>query len=224
MPEKKLREMMAATTTLSAKDAVVMGFAGKVMKTEMRLAAMYDAQPIELQENQTAMAETKTKVPVKLTLTKAISAAFGNEVSVEVDVDQVVADEITALKEENETLKGQIATIEAAKAAKAAEEVTSTEAITTATNEATQAKANLTAAIAANAKSLDELTALHAEEVKALNDKIPVAARTVANNQQTVITVEPVIADSEGSRIVKAAISQANPLQIAQAKMQRDKK
>lgn len=72
LSEAKLRAMMAATTTLTAKEAVAMGFAGKVMKSELKLAAMYEAQPIEQNEEPNKMQVT---AHVKLSAVDAIKAA-----------------------------------------------------------------------------------------------------------------------------------------------------
>lgn len=189
LTEKKIREMMAATTTLNAQQAVEMGFAGKVMKNTMKLAAMYEAKPIELNEQLTAMADKKTTVPVKLTFGKAISAAFGSEVTAEVDVDQAVADEIATLKEENAALKGQIAALETAQGDKQADEAADQEAITDTEKEAVTAKADLETAKAEHAKELEKVKAAHLAELAAL--KAPLASKTVADNQAPAVGAMP---------------------------------
>lgn len=93
MSAAKITEMMTATTTLSAQEAVDMGFAGKVMKATMKLAAMHEARAIELNEKPKRM---KVKAHVKLSAVDAIKATTGG-VDVEVEVEP--SEQEAALKE-----------------------------------------------------------------------------------------------------------------------------
>jgi len=217
--EKEIRDMIAATTTLNAQDAVAHGFAGKVMKNTMRLAAMYEAEPIKI-ENKPAMAETtnklKVEAKVKLGTMEAVRAAMGEGVTIETEID---IDEATkATIQEKEAAIAALTTEVAALKAAQADGTAQAEARTIAETEANTAKAAL---VTANETHISEVTALkaaHVAEIAAM--KAPVVAAVVANN----VNVEPIAVKpsevSEGAKIVKAALKQANPLQIAQAKME----
>ncbi len=187
LKETKIREMIAATTTLNATDAVAMGFAGKVMKSTARLAAMYEARPVELNEQPTAMAETKKtiKATVKLTVAQAISAATGSGVEVEVEAEQATADALA----EKDTRISQLETELAEAKAKTADEATTAEALTQATQEAVQAKADLAAAVSAKDKAMADLKATHDAEIAAL--KAPLAKATVADNKDGAVAKMP---------------------------------
>lgn len=210
--EKEIREMIAATTTLSASEAVAHGFAGKVMKSTMRLAAMYEAAPIEI-ENMENTNTAKVALNVKLNLAQALQSIVGEGTELEVSVDEAVAAQIAEKEETITALKEQVETLSAAK----------DDFVPKAEVEAATAKVT----------ELDEQIAKNIEAVKAKDEEIeklkaeladmtkPLAEPVVPNNT----VVEPAIGsaseDSEGAKIIKAALKQANPLQIAQAKMQR---
>ena len=213
--EKEIRDMIAATTTLSATEAVQHGFAGKVMKSTARLAAMYEATPIETTETMENTNTAKVALNVKLNLAQALKSMTGEGTELEVTVDDAVAAQLTSKDEEINALKLQIATLEEAKAAEG-------ELITKEAHEAVTAQvAELDGKITAK---LDEVKAKDAEIAKLTAEladlKRPLAEPIVPNNKE----VEPVIGtateDSDGAKIIKAAIKQANPLQLAQAKMQ----
>ena len=193
LSDKKLREMMAATTTLNAQQAVEMGFAARVIKTSIKLAAMYEAKPVQLNEQQPAMAEKtntiKASAKVKLTGLEAVLAALGEgkEVEVEVNVDEATAKaieekdkEIADLKAENEALKAD---------EKANEEKEADEALKTAQDEATQAKAEVETLKAQHTKEVEDLKAEH---VKAIADlKKPVAKAVTGNNDSPGVAEVP---------------------------------
>jgi ATP-dependent Clp protease, protease subunit len=193
--EKKIREMMAATTDLSADQAVEMGFAGKVMKGTMKLAAMYDAAPIELKDKTTAMADEKKKITVKAELKigtmEAFRKAFNGEattVDVEVDVDAATAQQIADRDTTIKNLEAKIAEMEAAPA----KEV---EVIKEVKVEDVEAKAEL------------ETVKAQVKDLQAQLDKKPLAAPVIANNAETVpgATPHPTESDRAAQRFVKAS-------------------
>jgi ATP-dependent protease ClpP protease subunit len=204
MKEAKIREMIAATTTLNASDAVAMGFAGKVMKSTARLAAMYEAKPIELNEQPTAMAETKTKVPVKLNLKEAWASLSANGTEVEVDIDAATADTIA----EKDTRIAQLETELAEAKAKTVDEAAHAEALNKATQEAVTAKADLATAAQ---KHMDELKAKDEAHAKVLADlKAPLAGKTVADNQAAAVAAMPGAVQSESDKAAKAFATKAH--------------
>lgn len=193
LTDKKLREMMAATTTLNAQQAVEMGFAGKIIKTSVKLAAMHDAKPIDINDKPTAMADKKTikvQAQVKLATMDAARAAFSAEgvtAEVEVDIEQATADALAAKDTVIAEKDAQIATLKAEK--DKAVEVAQAEAITNAQQEAVTAKADLATAIENNAKALADLKASHEAAIAEL--KKPLATGTVANNQAAAVAAMP---------------------------------
>lgn len=201
LSDSKLRSMMADTTTLTAKEAVAMGFAGRVMKSELRLAAMYDAKPIETKT--IAMSEKK-KVQVKLTFGKGIAAAFGSDVMADVDVDQAVADQLTekdaALAERDATIAELKKQIEALEAAKPEDQTPKVEALS---KEVEGVKAEVTA----KDKEIEELKA----QLKA-----PVTTKTVANNTAAQIAASPNTGKDEKSEFVGQVFAQMTDVQKAQ--------
>lgn len=226
MSEKKLTEMMAATTTLSAQEAVEMGFAGKVMKATMKLAAMHEAQPISINEQPQTM-----KVKGKLTGTwdtvKAL--ASGSEVEVEIDPSaelKAAGDALEAATLERQTAeaKAKEATDnEAALKAKVDEltgKLTETEAAVKAAEEkaATELEAVTAQLTEANGKVTNLTTDLG--KLKAATAGVPTAkAISLTVDGEAVDPTNEPVALSAGAKVVKAAIDQANPLQLAQAKM-----
>lgn len=180
--EKEIRDMIAATTTLNATEAVKHGFAGKVMKSSMRLAAMWEAEAIDINEKEPAMAEEKktitAKVKVKLTTMEAARAAFGDgtEVEVEVAPEEATAAaieekdaRIAELEAENEALKAKAQEGEAGQEARAQLET-----------EANAAKAALQAKEDEHVKAINDLKAAHEAAIAEL--KKPLAKKTVGDN------------------------------------------
>ena len=179
LKDAKIREMMASTKTLDAQQAVEMGFAGKVMKNTMKLAAMYDAKPIE--QKTIAMSDKKklkVTATVHLTTMEAARAAFsdkGTVAEVEIDMEQATADamagkdtEIAQKDTEIEALKKKVAELEAAKPE---DQTPKVEALA---KEVEGVKAEVTA----KDKEIEALKA----QIKA-----PVAGKTVANNAAATI-------------------------------------
>jgi len=200
LKEAKIREMMASTKTLDAQQAVEMRFAGKVMKSTMKLAAMYEATPIE--QKTIAMSEKKN-VKVTLSLPKAIAAAFGGAVTAEVDVDQAVADQLsekdTAIADkqtEIDALKKQIEDLEAAKP----EDLAPKLAELTAEVEAAKTEAKAKA---------DEVVALQAKL------KEPLENKTVANNTAAEIGASPGTVKDEKTEFVAKVFGQMSDVERA---------
>jgi len=188
------------------------GICSEVM-TELKVAA--HAQIIK-----PAMAETtnklKVEAKVKLGTMEAVRAAMGEGVTIEteIDIDEATKATIQEKQAAIDALTTEVAALKAAQADGTAQ----AEARTIAETEANTAKAAL---VTANETHISEVTALkaaHVAEIAAM--KAPVVAAVVANN----VNVEPIAVKpsevSEGAKIVKAALKQANPLQIAQAKME----
>lgn len=170
--------------SISAADAVSMGFAADIIPASKAAAF----KQLSANAHNTP---TMTKVPVKLNLGKAIAAAFGGEVSAEVDVDAAVAAQLTEKDEEIATLKGQIATLEEA-----------TKPVDGAVDAATIA-AELETAKAQNA---EQATAIAAKEtviadkdkaIEALNQKLadalkkPISGPAIANNTAAAVAAIP---------------------------------
>ena len=214
-PKQALAYMAAGEenrgTVWFANDTKKAGICSEVM-TELKVAA--HAQLIK-----PAMAEKNTmKVNAKVSLgtMEAVRAAMGEGTTIEVEID---IDEATqaAIQEKEAAIAALTTEVAALKAAQA-DGTAQAEARTIAETEANTAKAAL---VTANETHISEVTALkaaHVAEIAAM--KAPVVAAVVANN----VNVEPIAVKpsevSEGAKIVKAALKQANPLQIAQAKME----
>ena len=200
--EKEIREMIAATTTLNATEAVKHGFAGKVMKSSMRLAAMYEAQPIEINDKTPAMADNKTikvQAQVKLATMDAARAAFSAEgvtTEVEVNIEQATVDALAAKDVVIAEKEAELATLKAEQ--EKAVEVAQAEAVTNAQQEAVTAKADLAPATEAHTKAIDALKAEHDAAIKAL--KAPIADPTVANNQAAAVAAMPGAVVSESDK------------------------
>jgi len=215
-PKQALAYMAAGEenrgTVWFANDTKKAGICSEVM-TELKVAA--HAQIIK-----PAMAETtnklKVEAKVKLGTMEAVRAAMGEGTTIEVEIDMDEATKATI--QEKEAAIAALTTEVAALKAAQADGTANAEARTIAETEANTAKAAL---VTANETHISEVTALkaaHVAEIAAL--KAPVVAAVVANN----VNVEPIAVKpsevSEGAKIVKAALKQANPLQIAQAKME----
>ncbi len=179
--EKELRGLMAATTTYGAKDAVKQGFAGSVMKTTARLAALYESNPVDLTENTKDMKMIKASVPLKLTTMEAARAAFGDgtTVEVEVSVEDAIASAVTEKEQAIATLQAEVEQLKADAATKATE----------AEQAAAQVEADKAAAVQAatdelnkaNAAEVTKLKAEHDAAIKALN--APLAKAITGDNQ-----------------------------------------
>lgn len=142
--------------------------------------------------NPPAMAEkVKNTVPVKLTFGKAITAAFGGEVTAEVDLEQEVADQ---LKEKDDTIAELQAQIKVLAEAKVevpdVPEVIEDAAEVKAKAEAEEVKAKAAEKLATDAhtKALADLKAAHAAEIAALRK--PLDKPTVANNAEVKHTAD----------------------------------
>lgn len=204
-------------TVWFANDTKKAGICSEVM-TELKVAA--HAQLIK-----PAMAEitNKLKVEAKVNLgtMEAVRAAMGEGTTIEVEID--IDDAVKATIQEKEdaitALTSEVAALKVAKA----DETATAEAHTAATAEANTAKAALVTANDDHAKAIDAIKAAHLAEITAL--KAPVVAAVVANNGSTGNLPGTVHKDAEvvGADIIKAAMKQANPLQIAQAKMEAKK-
>jgi ATP-dependent protease ClpP protease subunit len=166
------------------------------------------------------MAEDKktVQVPVKLSTFEAIRAAMGEGTTVDVEVEQIVAEQLSEREQTIKNLKEKLAEMEAEEVkAKEAFETAKAEAIKEAKQEATQAKADL-----------DTLNIEH-EDVKAENERLKAQLEKVvpppsviANDPNAPIAAVPGQKEqpTPGEMLIKAAFKQANPLQLAQAKMQ----
>lgn len=198
----------------TAAEAKKLGVCSEIMEGA-KVAAHYQLKP-------TAMADNKTKVPVKLTFGKAVSAAFGGEVTAEVDVEQATADAIKEKDEEIATLKGQIATLE--EAAKPSEGMVPEAQVTEAKAKVTELEATIASGAVTLAAKDTDIAALNTK-IKELEAKVPLASRTIANNTDASIGRKPGEGDapSAGDLIVRAAMKGANALQIAQAKLNADR-
>lgn len=226
LSDKKIREMMAATTTLNAQQAVDMGFAGKVMKTSVKLAAMYDTAPVQLNEQPTAMADNKKTVKVqatvKLTTMDAARAAFsaeGTTAEVEVDLDQAAADVVAEKEKQITELQAEVEALKA----KTVDEATSAEALNKATQEAVTAKADLATAAQ---KHMEELKAKDEAHAKVLADlKAPLAGKTVADNKAAAVAEMPGNVElTAGQLLAKSVFDQMTPVQKAQYDAQMKRK
>jgi ATP-dependent protease ClpP protease subunit len=179
--EKELRALMQATTTYGAKDAVKEGFAGSVMKTTARLAAMYDATPVEITDKTKDMKTIKASVPVKLTTMEAARAAFGDgtTVEVEVNVEDAVASAIAEKETEVANLTTELEALKADAATKATEAAEAAAAVEAATAAAVQAAKD--ELVKANAAEVAKLKADHDAAIEAL--KKPLAKGVTGDNQ-----------------------------------------
>mgnify|MGYP000843955833 FL=1 len=222
--DKEIRSLMSATTTYGAKDAVKEGWCGSVLKTTARLAAMYDAAPVNL-EQQPAMADNKKtitmKVKAKLTTMEALRAAVGDgtELEVEVPVEDTTAAaiaekdaRIAELEKENAELTGKVA-----------ESAADQESRATLETEANAAKAALATAASEHEKAVAALNKAHADAIAEL--KKPMAKATVADNQDGAVAAMPGAVKSEKSEFVGQVFAGMTEVQKAQheATMKRKK-
>lgn len=219
LSDAKLRAMMSATTTLTAKEAVDMGFAGKVMKSELKLAAMHEAKPFEPNE-QPQMMQVKGKL-VDLVAVKGQAATFEIDPTAELKdaadaLATATADRIAAEAKEKEATD-KVAALETSvkeandKATAAEEKATADVAEVTAKLETvTKAEADKDAVIANLKADVAKLKTL--PTAKALDLSGDGKAVDPAGEGKNNLTA--------GEAIVKTAMAQANPLQIAQAKME----
>lgn len=169
--------------SISAADAVSMGFAADIIPASKAAAFKQIAEANK--------PETMTKVPVKLNLGKAIAAAFGGEVSAEVDVDAAVAQQLTEKDEEIAALKAQIGTLE--EAAKPVEGTVDPAAITAELETAKAQNAEQATAIAAK----ETVIADKDKAIEALNQKLadalkkPISGPAIANNTAAAVAAIP---------------------------------
>ena len=169
----------------TADEAKKIGVTSEIMegaKVAARVRTSINEQP-------TAMAESKTKVPVKLNLKEAWASLSANGTEVEVDIDKATADLIA----EKDTRIAQLETELAEAKAKTADEAANQEALTNATQEAVTAKADLASAKTEHEKKITELKAEHAAVIEAL--KKPLAEKTVADNQAAAVAAMPGVSD-----------------------------
>lgn len=192
--------------SISAADAVAMGFAGRVLEAA-RAAAFKDISAGLAALNTKPMSEQKKTVTVaakvNLTTMEAIRAAVtndGTEVQVDVDVEKAVADEIATRDARIAELEGQLA--EAATAG--------TEAQAT----AEQVQAAQTALAEANAAHERAIAALKDEHTKAIAAlKAPTAKPINTDNQEgTVGRIPGTNQEHPGVSVLKQALREAGPL------------
>lgn len=172
-----------AGQSMSATEAVEFGFASGIIPASK--AAAFNQMIAQANKP-----ETMTKVPVKLNLGKAIAAAFGGEVSAEVDVDAAVAQQLTEKDEEIATLKGQIATLEEATkpvdgAVDAATIAAELETVKAQNKEHVKAIATKEAALAEKETALNEVSAKLAAALK------PAAGPTIGTNASAAVAGMP---------------------------------
>lgn len=173
-----------AGQSMSATEAVEFGFASGIIPASK--AAAFNQMIAQANKP-----ETMTKVPVKLNLGKAIAAAFGGEVSAEVDVDAAVAQQLTEKDEEIAALKAQIGTLE--EAAKPVEGTVDPAAITAELETAKAQNAEQATAIAAK----ETVIADKDKAIEALNQKLadalkkPISGPAIANNTAAAVAAIP---------------------------------
>lgn len=231
LSEKKLRDMIAATTTLSAQQAVEMGFASRVMKSDLKLAAYHSAVPLDINEQPQTM-----KVKGKLTGTWDTVKALASGSEVEVEIDPTAELKAAADALEAATLERQAAE------AKAKEATDNEEALKAKVDELTGKLTETEAAVqAAQEKAATELEAVTSQLTEANGKvanltadlgKLKAATSGVSTAKAISLTVdgdavdptnEPVVL-SEGAKLVKAALSGVNPLMRAQMEQEAAKK
>lgn len=195
-----------AGKSISAADAVSMGFAGRVLEAA-RAAAFKDISAGLAALNTKPMSEKKktVKVATKVNLTtmEALRAAVTNDgtaVEVEVDVEQAVADEIATRDARIAELEGQLAQATAA---------------------GTEAQAN-TEQVEAAKKALADANAAHERAIAALKDehtkaiaslKAPTAKPVNADNQEGAVGRIPGSdQEHQGVGVLKQALRESAPL------------
>lgn len=204
----------------TAAEAKKLGVTSEIME-----GAKVAARVRMINEQPTAMADNKKTVKVqatvKLTTMDAARAAFsaeGTTAEVEVDLDQAAADVVAEKEKQITELQAEVEALKA----KTVDEATSAEALNKATQEAVTAKADLATAAQ---KHMDELKAKDEAHAKVLADlKAPLAGKTVADNQAAAVAAMPgTEPQTQGQLIVKAAMKGTNPLQKAQAELERER-
>ena len=169
--------------SLSAQEAVDMGFAGGIVASA-RAAAFRKPQAVS--DTTTIKTMSKTTVPVKLSLGKALASAIGQEVTAEVNIDEAVASQ---LAEKDETIAALNKQIEELEAARPAEGTTATaEEVTNLNAQLEAAKAEASAKAQALAAKEAEFTALSNELAEL---KKPLAERTNADNRNGAVAAMP---------------------------------
>lgn len=206
--EKEIRDMIAATTTLNATEAVKHGFAGKVMKSTMRLAAMWDAQPIETEEMENTTNTAKVALKVKLNLAQAMQSMVGDGTELEVTVDDAVATMVSEKDTTITALKAQIEVLEAAKP----KEVITKEQLDEVTAKATELEGKVTAAATDMLTKDQQILTLTAE----LADlKKPLAEPIVPNNMVSEVGKQN-IEDNPNVLFAKSVFGQMTDIEKAQ--------
>lgn len=198
-----------AGQSMSATEAVEFGFASGIIPASK--AAAFNQMIAQANKP-----ETMTKVPVKLNLGKAIAAAFGGEVSAEVDVDAAVAQQLTEKDAEIAALKAQIGTLE--EAAKPVEGTVDTAAITAELETAKAQNAEQATAIAAKETALADKD----KAIEALNQKLadalkkPISGPAIANNTAAAVAAIPGETKDQNQSFVEQVFAQMTPTQKAQ--------
>ena len=206
--EKEIRDMIAATTTLNATEAVKHGFAGKVMKSTMRLAAMWDAQPIETEEMENTTNTAKVALKVKLNLAQAMQSMVGDGTELEVTVDDAVATMVSEKDTTITALKAQIEVLEAAKP----KEVITKEQLDEVTAKATELEGKVTAAATDMLTKDQQILTLTAE----LADlKKPLVEPIVPNNMVAEVGKQKV-EDNPNVLFAKSVFGQMTDIEKAQ--------
>ncbi len=206
--EKEIRDMIAATTTLNATEAVKHGFAGKVMKSTMRLAAMWDAQPIETEEMENTTNTAKVALKVKLNLAQAMQSMVGDGTELEVTVDDAVATMVSEKDTTITALKAQIEVLEAAKP----KEVITKEQLDEVTAKATELEGKVTAAATDMLTKDQQILTLTAE----LADlKKPLVEPIIPNNMVAEVGKQKV-EDNPNVLFAKSVFGQMTDIEKAQ--------
>jgi SH3-like domain-containing protein len=192
---------MAAETAYDAAQTVTEGFAASVLKTTERLAAMYDARPVAINEKTKNMKTIKVQARVKLGTMEAARAAFSTDgvpVEVEVSVDEATAATIADKDAEIERLQTELA-------AKSEGENGAAEA----EQKAADAEAKLAEAEQAHAAQVARVKAEY--EGKLAEIKKPLATAVVADNSDIDPKPQPA-AEDPNIKALKAALKGASPL------------
>lgn len=164
----------------TAAEALDMGFIGSILPSA-RAAAF--KQLSATAHNDKPMSEPKGKVPVKLSFGKAVAAAFGGEVTAEVELEQVIADQLAEKDQTIADLQSQIATLEASKAEVTPEQVDALRA------ELETVKAEASKHATAVAEKEQAIADLNTKLEDAL--KAPLAGPTVGNNTAAAVAAMP---------------------------------
>lgn len=167
--------------SMTAEQAVERGFCGQIIEPVKSNIAAFKPKA----EKTSTMAEkAKTTVPVKLNLGERVAAAFGGQVTAEIEVDKVVADQLKEKDETIDALKKQIETLESSKAPE-------TPAAEGGEQEKTEEPAKVEEPAEVMALRAD--VAKHAQRVKELEAELakPLAKPIVGDNKSAAVGAAP---------------------------------